>query len=189
MPQSRAVVLLDGAYLDHLAQGPWAHGGRPLPLDLRRLTRHLNQGRRPQAVYYYYALPWISDPPLPAEHHFRGQQEKFLAFLASDPRWVLREGRVERRGGTRPGDWVFEQKRTDVQIAVDMVRLAWRGEAEHIILLAGDSDLIPALEDAKAAGIRITLAYHPGAVHRDMLAACDDAVALLEPDMRQLTRQ
>lgn len=181
-------MLLDGAYLDHLTQGPWAHGGRPLALDMRRLIRHINQGQRPTKVFYYYALPWLSDPPLPAEHYMRTQKEKFLAFLAADRRWVLREGRVERRGGPRPGDWVFEQKRTDVQIAVDMVRLAWCKDADRIILLAGDSDLIPALEDAKMAGVRTTLAYYPGSVHRDLLAACDDTLTLLEPEMRQLTR-
>jgi hypothetical protein len=188
MSAPRTAVFLDGAYLDNLTQGPWAHGGRPLALDMRKLPRHLNQGAWPNQVFYYYALPWLSDPPLPAEHHLRVQKEKFLAFLASEKRWILREGRVERRGGVRPGDWVYEQKRTDVQIAVDLVRLAWRGSIDRAILLAGDSDLIPAIEDARAAGVHVTLTYHPGSVHRDLLTTCDEAKILIESDIRPLIR-
>ncbi|MEB3284575.1 MAG: NYN domain-containing protein [Candidatus Sericytochromatia bacterium] len=189
MTALRTAIFMDGAYLDHLAQGPWAEGTRPLALDMRRVPKFLNGGLNPKRVFYYHALPWVSEPPLPAEHHLRAQKEKFLAFLAADKRWVLREGRVERRGGHRPGDWIFEQKRTDVQMAVDLTRLAWRGEIDRAILVSGDSDLIPAVEDARTAGIRVTLACHAGSIHRDLMTACNETFLLLDTEMRQLVRR
>ncbi|MEB3196878.1 MAG: NYN domain-containing protein [Candidatus Sericytochromatia bacterium] len=184
----RTALFIDAAYLDKLCTGPWAHGGAPLALDMRRLPALLNDGVRPWRVFYYHALPWRSDPPLPVEEAVFARRAAFVAFLARDPRWVLREGRLERRGGRRPGDWLYEQKRTDVQIAVDLVRLAWRGEIQRAVLLTGDSDLLPAVEDARAAGVHVSLRYAPGHVHADWLSACDAGEPLLETQVRQILR-
>lgn len=53
----------------------------------------------------------------------------------------------------------FEEKRTDVNIAVTMIKLAMLNQYEKAILFSGDSDIIPAIEAIKETRpqIRITV--------------------------------
>lgn len=44
----------------------------------------------------------------------------------------------------------FEEKKTDVSLATDMLNAAWRGEYEQAVLCSNDSDLQPALACIKA---------------------------------------
>jgi hypothetical protein len=185
---SRTALFIDAAYLDHLTRGPLAGGGAPLALDMPRLPALLNDGVRPHLTAYYHALPWLSDPPLPAEHAMVEARRRFLAFLERQRGWRLREGKTERRGGFRPGDWVYEQKRCDVLLAVDLVRMAWRGELDVALLLAGDSDLVPAVLDAREAGVRVGLRYFPGTAHADLVACCDEARPLDAAGLRGIAR-
>lgn len=187
MPTDNTAVFIDGAYLDKLLAGPLAAGGRPLLLDMKRLPALL-AGGKPWRTFYYHAYPHVSDPPEPAEHAARERKSKFVGFLAREPRWVIREGVVEKRGGTRPGDWYFEQKRSDVQLAVDLTRLAWRGEIARAVLLAGDSDFVPAVQDAQAAGVKVAVRAWPGTIHDDLLAAADDRVPLDAAALRGIAR-
>lgn len=181
-------MFIDGAYLDKLLVGPLAEYGKPLYLDMRKLPTLLAGGTRPWRTYYYHAMPWVSDPPEAAEYAAHQRKAEFIRFLSREPRWVIREGVVERRGGTRPGDWYYEQKRSDVQLAVDLTRLAWRGEVTRAILLAGDSDFIPAIEDAKAAGVAVAIRGWPGTIHEDLLKACDDRLPLDATALRGIAR-
>ena len=144
------------------------------------LATLLAGGERPWRTFYYHAMPWVSDPPLPAEHAVAARKQAFIDFLARKPGWVIRTGVLERRGGRKPGDWVYAQKRSDVMLAVDLTRLAWRQEIQRAVLVAGDSDFVPAIEDARAAGVHVTLWYDPATAHADLVAAAD-ARALLTP--------
>lgn len=184
----RLAVFIDAAYLDHLVQGPLAvKPGQPLPLDLKLLPAWLAGGARPWRVYYYHAMPWVSDPPLPAEHAVFERKRAFIDFLARQPRWVVREGVVERRG--RGPDWTYVQKRTDVQLAVDLVRLAWQREIQRAVLLAGDSDFVPAVQDARAAGVHVALRFLPGTAHDDLVAACDARAPITAQGLAEVGRR
>ncbi|WP_455143082.1 NYN domain-containing protein, partial [Candidatus Hodarchaeum mangrovi] len=54
-----------------------------------------------------------------------------------------------------------EQKRVDVQLAVQMVHLATSRQVDMIVLVAGDRDFIPSLEIAKYAGVVVRLVHGP----------------------------
>ena len=185
-------MFIDAAYLDHLVQGPLAvKPGVPLQLDMKQLPGWLAGGAKPWRVYYYHAMPWVSDPPLPAEHAVHARKATFIDFLARQPRWVIREGVVERRGGGagKSGDWFYEQKRTDVALAVDLVRLAWRQEITKAVLVAGDSDFVPAVADARAAGVHVALRFFPGTAHDDLLAACDARAPITAQGLAEVGRR
>lgn len=187
MPQPRSVLLIDAGYLDKLMLNAFAdqQGGRKvaMPLDYKRLPMAL-AGEKPWRTYYYYAMPWVSDPPLPAEHASFEGKKRFVDFLGRLPGWQLRQGVVERR--TSGKDVWFEQKRIDVMLAVDLVRLSWRGEMQRAVVVAGDSDFIPAIADARAAKVHVTLRYAPGTVHEELLAACDEAKALTRAELEAI---
>ena len=53
-------------------------------------------------------------------------------------------------------DLWFQEKGVDVGLAVDMVRDALLGNADEIILLSSDTDLVPAVLVAKEAGKQVT---------------------------------
>lgn len=179
MASDRTALFVDAGYMDKLCQDVFAvpSGGRkvPLALDFKRLGAVLAPPK-PWRVYYYHCLPYQDDPPEPAQFAAREAKGRFIAFLSSMPRWVVREGRIERRGpATTP---TFVQKRVDVMLAVDLTRLAWRGEIGRAVLVTGDADFVPAVEDARAAGVAVTLRYAPGTAHADLLAACNEALPL-----------
>lgn len=53
--------------------------------------------------------------------------------------------------------WTFEEKHTDVNIAVHLTRDAYTSACERMVLVTGDSDLVPAVEAVNALGIPVSL--------------------------------
>jgi uncharacterized LabA/DUF88 family protein len=179
----RTALFLDAGYFDKLCQDAFAtvSGGKkvPLALDYKRLPDVL-AGERPWRTYYYYCMPWVSEPPLPAEHAvFQGKQ-RFVDFLAGQKRWVMRQGVLERRGQK---DFWYEQKRVDVMLAIDLMRLASLKEIQQAVLVAGDSDFVPLVEAVQAEGVPVRLRYCPGTAHADLMAACQSSLALSRTEL------
>jgi uncharacterized LabA/DUF88 family protein len=51
-------------------------------------------------------------------------------------------------------------------------------QIDRAILIAGDSDLVPAIEAARDAGVVVTLYYSPKSVHNELLQASDERVEI-----------
>nr|WP_321349330.1 NYN domain-containing protein [uncultured Methanoregula sp.] len=71
-------------------------------------------------------------------------------------------------------DGSFEQKRVDILLAVELVRLSWSGQIGHAVIVTGDSDFVPAIEAAKDAGVITKLYYSRRSVHDELLSAVDE---------------
>ena len=82
-------------------------------------------------------------------------------------------GRLEHRGYHPDGSPVLAQKRVDIHLAVDLVKLSADGLIQQAILVAGDSDFIPAVDAAKSEGIIVKL-YHGRNAHHDLLEEVDE---------------
>jgi len=168
----RAAIFIDGAYLlsnmkknniepkygelpDYLLK-PLR---KAVPLDLLR-------------CYFYYCPPWMSPEPTDSERRRMDEHEAFMKEITSLPRWGIRLGKLQRRReGNRE---YFEQKRVDVLLSVDMVRHSAAGHIQHAIVLAGDSDFIPAIEATKESGATVTLWYgDDNTIHKDLLSLAD----------------
>lgn len=146
-------------------------------IDHRELVRRMAFGCDVLRTLYYDCLPFLgARPSADEERHFYSKRS-FFAALARMPGFAVRLGRLAYRGRDVDGRPVYEQKRVDVSLAVDLARLALRGEITHATLLAGDSDLIPAVELARQEGVVVHLFHGPDA-HRDLVAACDERVEL-----------
>lgn len=168
----RAAIFIDGAYI--LTQFK-AHGIYPdyaaapeyflkplrksVPLDLLR-------------CYFYYCAPYMSQEPTDAEKIRMEEHEEFMSRIKSLERWAVRLGKLQkRRDGNRD---YFEQKRVDVLLSVDMVRHSAAGHIQHAILVAGDSDFIPAVAAAKESGATVSLwCGDDSTVHKDLLETAD----------------
>ncbi|WP_147165089.1 NYN domain-containing protein, partial [Pararhodospirillum oryzae] len=80
--------------------------------------------------------------------------------------WILKEGaQKEIINGQRQvseltdGDFEpgFRQKAVDMRIGVDIASLTLKRQVDAIILVAGDSDFVPAAKLARREGVRVVL--------------------------------
>jgi len=89
-------------------------------------------------------------------------------------------GRLAFRGFDQEGNMILEQKRVDIMLGTDLVELAATKQISTAVLVAGDSDYIPAIEKAKRHGVQIWL-YHspaPHAYHDELWESCDERHAI-----------
>jgi uncharacterized LabA/DUF88 family protein len=81
---------------------------------------------------------------------------------------------LEFRGNyAEGGKPIFQQKRVDILLGVDLALLAAKHQITDAAILAGDSDFLPAIEAAKPEGVVIHL-FHGNSPHRDLISACDE---------------
>src|SRR5690606_8852838 len=123
--------------------------------------------------YFYYCPPWMSPEPSEDERNRMALFREFAKKLESLDRWQVREGQLARRWDGQKE--YFEQKRVDVLLSVDLVRHAAAGHIQHALLVAGDSDFIPAVSAAKEFGVTVTV-WSGGkhTVHQDLLLHADE---------------
>lgn len=55
----------------------------------------------------------------------------------------------------------YEEKESDVRIATQIVNDAKNGDCDIAIVVSADSDMIPAIELAKSAGVRVNVFFPP----------------------------
>lgn len=166
----RAAIFIDGGYFlnrlrDERIPADW--------LDYTRLGEYLlSPIRRELPVdllrcYFYDCAPWMPENPSDEDNRRMQSHRKFIDEIEQTNRWQVRLGKLERR---RDGDQeYFEQKRVDVMLSVDLVRHAAAGHIQHAVLLAGDSDFIPAVAAAKESGVTVSVwGGEPKTVHREL---------------------
>jgi uncharacterized LabA/DUF88 family protein len=134
---------------------------KTVPLDLLR-------------CYFYYCAPWTSNEPTGSEKRRMEEHHLFMTEIKSIERWGVKLGKLQKRWERNKE--IFEQKRVDVLLSVDMVRHAAAGHIQHVIVIAGDSDFIPAVAATKESGATVTLWYgDKNTVHKDLLDIVDIA--------------
>lgn len=67
----------------------------------------------------------------------------------------------------------IKQKGVDLRIGLDLARLALRSMVSAIVVVTGDSDLVPAFKFARREGIRVYLDHMGHNVSRDLRAHVD----------------
>ena len=80
-----------------------------------------------------------------------------------------------------------EEKRTDVNIAVEMLKMAHRGAYDRAIVLTGDTDLIPAFDAVRQLHnhIKISAVIPNGKTSRDIRKAADASFQMTEVQLSQ----
>jgi len=169
MNTSRIAIFIDGGYLDVTNRDEC--GG--VRIDYAKLATKLAGSTEILRTYYYNCLPYQQTTPTEEEKTRFSQAQKFHAALRSLPRFEVREGLLVYRGSNRRGEPIFVQKGIDIQLGVDLVLLSAKQQISHAVVIAGDSDLIPALGVAKNEGVLIHL-YHGSAPHRKLIEIADE---------------
>ncbi len=144
--KKRSIVYVDGFnfYYGALKGGPnkW--------LNLERFFCRLRQGDQIQRIRYFTARITGSHAP---------NQEEYLLALTTLPLVDIILGKFKRKqiacnvpACPNPGRRIFstqEEKRTDVNIAIWMLHDAQRNLCDRLVLVSGDSDLVPVIRMIK----------------------------------------
>lgn len=138
----RTAVYIDGFNLYYGA----LKGTQYKWLDLDRYFRLLRPNDDLQCIRYFTAM--VNGPTKP-------NQETYLKALATTPMVTAILGKFKNKrikctlpGCSYSGSRFFktpEEKRTDVNIAVYMLDDAYQDVCDHLLLISGDSDLVPAV--------------------------------------------
>jgi uncharacterized LabA/DUF88 family protein len=144
---SRVVVYIDGFNLYYgvlkFSRDKW--------LDIERLFRLLRTHDTIQKIRYFTAL---------SHGGKSADQLAYLKALETLPLVNVVLGRYKRKAAkclvrtctVADKDRIFstqEEKRTDVNIAVSMLDDAYQNVGDHLVLVSGDSDLVPAVNMVK----------------------------------------
>ncbi|MCK4456722.1 MAG: NYN domain-containing protein [Thermoplasmata archaeon] len=159
----RSALFIDGGYFAKVLKCV----GEPR-IDYLRLSERVCEGSERLRTYYYNCMPYQSEPPTHEERTRYSKAYKFIFTLKRLPRFEVRLGKLGRIGGQ------FVQKRVDILLAVDLVRMSWGKQIQTAVLLTGDSDFVSAVQAAKDAGVLTKLYFSSSAVHDELLDACDD---------------
>lgn len=166
----RYAVFIDAGYLRAVLRS----FGEPR-ISYTKLGDYFSHGEERLRTYYYDCAPYQGTPPTEEEKRRKQSFDRFLfALQAEVPRFQLRLGRLQRVPEP-DGGWKFIQKKVDVLLTVDLVRLACEKQIHRAVLIAGDSDFVPAIQIARDAGTIVQLYHgnHPRP-HYELLQACDD---------------
>ncbi|MFC1670847.1 NYN domain-containing protein [Spirochaetota bacterium] len=168
----RAAIFIDGAYFlsfmkkyditpkyDELVDYILKPLRKSVPLDVLR-------------CYFYYCAPWVSQDPSESEKKRMEEHDAFMEEITSLDRWAVRLGKLHKRWDGQKT--YFEQKRVDVLLSVDMVRHSASGHIQHVVVIAGDSDFIPAIEATQESGATVTLwCGDVASIHKDLVELAD----------------
>ena len=174
---NRVVAYVDGFNLYFgLKEG---YGRRYHWLDLQKLVADLLQpDQQLRAVQYFTAR--IRDDP-----EGGSRQSTYLDALANhSPLVRITEGRfIQRPRGCRScgARWVvYEEKETDVNIAIAMIKDAAQDVYDTAILVSGDTDLRPVVATVKQLrpDKRIVVAFPPRRHSKALMRAADAFITI-----------
>ena len=164
----KTTVLIDGGHLRACA----GDAGRTYDNSLIERFAHacVTQDEYLFRIFYYDAPPYRGRITLPVSGDtkaFSGN-DKWLTELAKLERFAVRRGTLGFRGwkprsvpigggALKDSDFkpVFEQKGVDMRIGLDIAAFAKTRSVERILLVSGDQDMIPAMKEARKAGLEV----------------------------------
>ena len=146
-------------YYEHAAT---AYDG--YPSDISKLPSIvLDKEDEHYKTYVFDALPWVPDVNAPSDIEKRDKKARYLAALKYKERILVEYGHVVPKKKVCPNcgqeNVVPVQKAVDVKISVRLVSLSWNKLVDKIVLITGDADLVPAVEDVEKSGVIVKLAY------------------------------
>lgn len=198
----RFAILIDGGFITKvlgkkLKKFPEASD---IEAECNRIRAHLDLAALDLLrIYFYDSFPptGVLTNPIDGSNldlgaspiHARNTQ--FLNKVESLPNFALRRGEVVVRGWKfgkyalkrlskapgppKPNDVVpnIQQKGVDLRIGLDIARLALRQLVQVIVVVTGDSDLIPAFKFARREGLRVYLDNLGSPIRPELEAHCD----------------
>lgn len=200
---SKFAILVDGGFIKKKLKARNHHFPTvaEITTEIERVKTHQAlSGLSLLRVYFYDAPPASGTLRNPIDnalvdlsaHPDHGRNLSLLQSIEMLPDTAFRQGETANHGwalgdaalknitehGTRPltaNDFVpnIEQKGVDLRIGLDIARLSLCKMVDVIVVVTGDSDMIPAFKFARREGVRIYLDHMGHGVKRDLKVHTD----------------
>ena len=180
----RVAIFIDGEHLNAVLRSEFGSAR----IDYLALSNRLAGEANILRTYYYSAPAYRSNPPTPEENDRYTSQRQFFRALESFSRYTVRLGRLAYRGNDRYGNPIFDQKQVDSLLTLDLVQLAMKQAIQEAVLVAGDSDFIPAVTTAKSEGVLVRL-FHGDHPHSDLWQEADERIQFSQSFIDSVRRQ
>ncbi|AQU06119.1 NYN domain-containing protein [Dehalococcoides mccartyi] len=172
----RLAIFIDGGYLDKIAEHEFH-----IHIDYTKLSEEIRKIISLSAqdniellrTFYYHCLPYQGNPPTPEEASRFSKKQSFFNNIGKLPRFSVREGRLAYRGNDDKGKPIFVQKKVDLQLGLDFALISGKRQITHVVVIAGDGDLLPAFHVAKEEAILVWLFHGPKLSKRDGYSTYD----------------
>jgi len=171
----KSVVMIDGGYLRAVST---AARFKYTPPFIQAVARQChNPGEESLLKILYYDCPPFAGEltyPVSSKKEKRTPDAHWLNELSRMDYFAVRLGTVKFRGLTllkvppppraltdenfKP---VFEQKGVDMRIGIDIASMSERAIVERVVLLSGDTDMVPAMKHARKCGIQVVAVELP----------------------------
>lgn len=195
-------ILLDGGFVTKRLRARFRRFPAPdeILAECARISAHpLLETLDLLRIYFYDAPPATTSVahPLTGEvinlgrSKTHAERRRFLGDLEMLPNVALRQGELSVRGWRmRTGaleeiarsrrslvehdlELNLEQKGVDLRIGLDIARLSLRQLVDVLVVVTGDSDLVPAFRFARREGLRVILDHLGSSVKRELKAHVD----------------
>ncbi|MGE0653683.1 MAG: NYN domain-containing protein [Alphaproteobacteria bacterium] len=185
----KTVVLIDGGYLRASVKSARKTYDNPFIESFSR--KCIEADEYLLRIFYYDSAQFRGTVQLPVSGNDTKFQsnDQWLKDLAKLERFAVRRGTIGFRGW-RPKEIpiagrelkdedfkpVFEQKGVDMRIGLDIAEFAENSTVDRIVMVSGDTDMIPAMKRARKAGLEVVMVQLPApayTLHDTLLAHCD----------------
>ena len=142
------LVFIDAGFISKLSR--YFGGGKYLSYDIIKFTGLLADKIEliPKRIYYYTAPPFQSNNPSLEERNRKDKYDSFIKKLSENPKVVIREGRCQKLN--KNSLISYGQKAVDPLMIIDLMSVPLKFSfIKKIILIACDSDFVPAIEELK----------------------------------------
>ena len=165
----RTLVFVDTSYLLASFYNSWEIGARAqLEIDLPEVVAVLGNMIQTQLDQPVHRQLWYDGIPESGPHRYQ-------RALRTCDGVQLRAGQLIEWGERRT------QKAVDTRLVADMVLASVRGHCSDIVLVSGDADMIPGVQEATNAGIRVHLyGFGWDSMSSALRHACD-TTTILDP--------
>lgn len=174
----RTLIFVDTSYLLASFYNSWDTGARAqLEIDVPEVVSVLGRMASEQLKQPIHRQYWYDGIPDSGPHRYQRS-------LRSEPGVQLRAGQLIEWGDRRT------QKAVDTRLVADMVITALKGNVSDIVLVSGDADMLPGVEEAVNAGVRVHLyGFGWDSMSSALRFACD-TTTILDPreDFRDTMR-
>ena len=178
----RIMVFIDGNNFESAVNNLYGSIQRINYEKLANYIAHKASGHL-QRYHYYTAA---CDSTVDKEKHDRTMN--FVGALNKTKRCIAKAGYLKYEGKNAEGKDIFVEKRTDVNIAVDLVSLAFTNAYDEAILLSADTDYEPAIDMVRRLGKVMTVCLVDRQKAGYLKDLCDDHMILTKEDIDQVKR-
>ena len=175
MIKKRSVVIIDGSNLYFKLKSLGLKKG--FKFNYKAWIKKLTQGTTLISAYYCVGKIRAKQKDIKARQMMSSQQ----SFVTQ----LTKSGFIIQYGYLLKSDRKFNEKGVDVQMAVDILRGAYKDEYDQVFLISSDSDLIPAIEEAQISGKEVVYVGFKHQPSYALLKTCKRSILLDKSDIKE----